>query len=241
MSGAAERAGLNSREIENTLRSGIEAGIQSPRSAPIEPRTATNGGGNGITNRTAIGLEELPDASVGLVLDCLTQGEWGDSLLFVHLFMGKAIYDHTEKEWYIWHNHYWVRDDTGRIKHYVSGKLAGCYLRTSAKLVEGNDSDPEQKKKTDAQIAALAKRALELRSVKAYGKDSFLEQPFVLLKSYTYYKILIYIYYLLKELRFFDERLPFWRYLISAIGDLEITILLGSGYSRLSVRNKGIP
>ena len=165
LSGAAERAGLNSREIENTLRSGIEAGIQSPRSAPIEPRTATNGGGNGITNRTAIGLEELPDASVGLVLDCLTQGEWGDSLLFAHLFMGKAIYDHTEKEWYIWHNHYWVRDDTGRIKHYVSGKLAGCYLRTSAKLVEGNDSDPEQKKKTDAQIAALAKRALELRSV----------------------------------------------------------------------------
>src|SRR5205823_1429906 len=91
------------------------------------PQDSSNGH-NGNTGGDPPVQENMED----FVLECLKQGEWGDSLLFAHLFAGKVIFDHIEKEWYVWHIHHWKRDDTGRIKHYVSGKLAGCYLRTSA-------------------------------------------------------------------------------------------------------------
>lgn len=43
LSAAAAIAGLDDREIEKTMRSGIEGGMQSPRSAPAAPIVSSNG------------------------------------------------------------------------------------------------------------------------------------------------------------------------------------------------------
>jgi phage/plasmid-associated DNA primase len=110
---------------------------------------------------------------VPFVLDCLAQDEWGDSLLFAHLFRGQVLYDHTETAWYLWNVHHWGEDRTGKIKHFVSGKLASVYLRAGAMLNERvRDPTDEDDESAQARIATLKKtikalttRALQLRSV----------------------------------------------------------------------------
>src|SRR5690348_4860977 len=49
-----------------------------------------------------------------LVLDCYRKDEWGDALLFAHLFEHRCVYDHMEKAWYLWQGHFWKRDEVGR-------------------------------------------------------------------------------------------------------------------------------
>ena len=68
------------------------------------------------------------------VVDAYRQGEWGDALLFAHLFEGQCVYDHTEKVWYLWHGHCWRRDEMGRIRTLVSGVLASVYLHAASDL-----------------------------------------------------------------------------------------------------------
>jgi P4 family phage/plasmid primase-like protien len=171
---AAQRSGLPENEIEKTMRSGLEAGMLEPRTAPApklpgyEPidtddQPASNGSGNHSNN----GYTTIPDGDTEFILDCLQQGEWGDSLLFAQLFRGKAVYDHTEKEWYLYRRHAWVKDALGKVTHLVSGKLAGVYIRIAGTLIErareGNDQ--AEKDRADKHAKALLKRALELRSV----------------------------------------------------------------------------
>lgn len=175
---AARRSGLGEQEIANTLRSGIEAGMLSPRSAPVAPTTYAPAP-TAHTQSNGHGADKNPptdstggDASPEFVLDCLHSGEYGDGLLFAFLFRGKALYDHTEKEWYTWQGHYWKRDDTGRIKRYVSGRLASVYLRTCATLNEREagidettDEGKERLAKLKRTIALLTKRAFELKHI----------------------------------------------------------------------------
>lgn len=175
---AAMRSGLGEQEIANTLRSGIEAGMLSPRSAPVATASYTPAQA-AHTRSNGHGADKNPptdstggDASPEFVLDCLHSGEYGDGLLFAFLFRGKALYDHTEKEWYTWQGHYWKRDDTGRIKRYVSGRLASVYIRAGATLNERQaaiDLETEEGKaqlaKLKSTIAALTKRAFELKHI----------------------------------------------------------------------------
>jgi putative DNA primase/helicase len=170
---AARQIGLDDREIEKTLRSGIDKGMDSPRSAPIRDtdpllRAATSTStGNGGKRTNTSGQVGTAQVDPRYVLDCLYQGEWGDSLLFAHLFNGHAVYDHTEKEWYLWHKHAWARDETGRVKHLVSGHLASVYLVAAAEIVKEAKltEDQEQQQKLNKKVSTLSQRALELRSV----------------------------------------------------------------------------
>jgi putative DNA primase/helicase len=171
LSEAAAQAGLPHREIERTLRSGLDAGMAEPRSAST--RLAATAGNDDDGASAAAGSSHLAEPDVQFVLDCLGQDEWGDSLLFAHLFRGQVLYDHTETTWYLWNGHHWVEDRTGKIKHFVSGKLASVYLRAGATLNERvRDPADEDDQSAQARIAALKKtinalttRALQLRSV----------------------------------------------------------------------------
>ncbi len=161
---AAMRVELDDTEAKKTFTSGFEAGKKEPRTAPPKPQPAA-AHGNG-DNRPPITptANQLPEPAE--VLKYLVQEEWGDSLLFAHLFRGKVIYDHVEKEWYIWQGHYWKRDDFGAIRKYVSGKLAGAYIQTSAKVneelaeIEVAKGDDDI---TKARIAKLKKQVQDLQ------------------------------------------------------------------------------
>jgi len=117
--------------------------------------------------------ETIADLDTPFVLDCLEQAEWGDSLLFAQLFRGKALYDHSANEWYLWQNHYWELDESNRIKHYVSGHLASVYIRAGAALnlqVRGEENAEEDDikarvSKLKGQIKSLTERAFQLRQV----------------------------------------------------------------------------
>jgi len=125
-------------------------------------------------------LESGQEPDVSFVLECLHQAEWGDSLLFAHLFRGRVLYDHSEKEWYLWDTHNWTLDTYGRVKHFVSGQLASVYIRAGATLniqmseQEAkilNDDEEEQARakerlsKLKKQIGSLTERAFLLRQV----------------------------------------------------------------------------
>lgn len=70
------------------------------------------------------------------ILDCFNVGEYGDARLFARLFRDKVLYDLTAQEWYKWAGHWWKQDEAGTVRHLVSGKLAGVYLKAGADLHE---------------------------------------------------------------------------------------------------------
>lgn len=127
----------------------------------------------------------MQTADLDLVLASFRQGEWGDSQLFAHLFAGQCVYDHIEKAWYLWQQHYWQRDDVGRIRALVSHGLASVYLQTAADLTarvaarqatdlpEAPSDQAEEGKDTSSPLEKLIKgltgRAFALRHL---GRNS---------------------------------------------------------------------
>jgi len=169
---AAEQNGLAHREIERTMRSGIEAGMRVPRSSPIDDLIY----GSSPKNETPI--DHNKESDLQFILKCLEEGEYGDSRLFTRLFREHALYDHTAQEWYLWAGHWWKCDETGKIKHLVSGKLAGAYLKACVALnmqatkseaeaeLTGNTDGVKQRVATiKTQIKELTTRAFSLRQV----------------------------------------------------------------------------
>jgi putative DNA primase/helicase len=155
---AAERAGLSHHEIERTMKSGIESGMKSPRTRPVDDIIyGTSEDSAGIPQPNS---NKPPD--INFILKCLAEGEYGDSQLFAHLFKGQVIYDHTSQEWYLWAGHWWKCDETGKIKHLVSGKLASVFLQACAMLYE-QSSQKVAKAETggDEKELELAREALE--------------------------------------------------------------------------------
>lgn len=49
------------------------------------------------------------------ILDALEKNEDGDKRLFIELNQGKYIYDHSAEKWFVWAQHYWEVDSTGKI------------------------------------------------------------------------------------------------------------------------------
>jgi putative DNA primase/helicase len=175
---AALRSGLPETEIERTMRSGIEDGIQEPRSRSAnDPVSGGQGGGNNHGTTSS----NRPDPNAQFVINCLHEGEYGDARLFSYLFRGLRLFDHTAKEWYTWSGHYWEVDDFDTIKHDVSGKLASVYLKAGADLnlqasqrernaeISGNEQEKEQAAeyvtKVKGLIKELSARAFALRQI----------------------------------------------------------------------------
>jgi len=179
---AAYRAGLGIRETASTIRSGLEQGIKEPRARPIDEiiyGTRNGKGDEDTASSIETNQEQGPDLQ--FILDRLDEGEYGDSLLFAHLFRGKVLYDLTSQEWYKWAGHWWILDEEGSVKHLVSGKLASIYLQACARLniiasqgearadVFGNEEQKtmaqERAKKAREQIKQLHTRAYTLRQI----------------------------------------------------------------------------
>jgi putative DNA primase/helicase len=88
---------------------------------------------------TAAGNERaipVPETEVDFILECLHDGEEGDARLYAHLFRGQCVYDHTEKLWYEWEQHYWKPDETKHALLMASNHLASEYMEASAALSE---------------------------------------------------------------------------------------------------------
>lgn len=122
----------------------------------------------------------IPEADLEFVLDCYRKDEWGDALLFAHLFEGQCVYDHMEKVWYLWQGHYWKRDEIGRVRQLVSGPLASVYLKAAAdlnarldeqetgdivRMEEGEDQEQDEKRLLKKLIKGVTGRAFALRGL----------------------------------------------------------------------------
>ena len=122
-----------------------------------------------------------PRADPDTVLDAYRKDEWGDALLFAHLFEGQCVFDHLEKAWYLWQGHSWKRDEIGRLRQLVSGPLASVYLQAAADLTarlgeNGGDGDaavplqeqgsgPREGDQLQKLVKGLTGRAFALRTL----------------------------------------------------------------------------
>ncbi len=122
---AAEECGLTDDEIKKTLYSSIDAGKEEPRAAPPKEAAGMNGHAPASASHT-----RLPDYRG--IIECFHDAEYGDARLFASMFRGKAVFDVTSKEWYIFNGQYWELDELGQIRHFVSGELASMYIRAAA-------------------------------------------------------------------------------------------------------------
>ena len=175
------------REAFGTLKSAYSHGAKALPQAPAggRPRQVEAPAPSGEPPADdGASMARVPEVDTDAVLDCYAKDEWGDALLFAHLFQGACAYDHTERAWYLWQGHYWKRDDIGRVRHLVSGRLASVYLRASADLNNrlgerarpGHDGDgarargggegaQDEDSRLKQLVRGLAQRAFALRSL----------------------------------------------------------------------------
>jgi putative DNA primase/helicase len=139
---------------------------------------------------------EIPEMSRSELEKYLEQNQYGDALLFAHVFSGQVCYDVSRKLWYLWQGHYWKEDTCGYIKTIVSGHLGSIYLqgnvelnvllaekthqleRIQAKsLAERTEEEnrecerlQDQIKELKSAMATFTKRAKDLRKA-SYNKD----------------------------------------------------------------------
>jgi putative DNA primase/helicase len=110
--------------------------------------------------------EVLPPADRELVLHCLDCEEAGDSELFAHLYSGRRVlFDHSEKQWYMWHGHYYRADKIGIIRRLVIAQLATQYLHHAADLTREAEAEGEAGAHKRLQADKLVKRARQLRKL----------------------------------------------------------------------------
>jgi putative DNA primase/helicase len=110
--------------------------------------------------------EVLPPADRELVLHCLDCEEAGDSELFAHLYSGRRVlFDHSEKQWYLWHGHYYRADKIGIIRRLVTAQLATQYLHLAAELTREAEAEGEAGAHKRGQADKLVKRARQLRKL----------------------------------------------------------------------------
>ena len=110
--------------------------------------------------------EVLPPAARDLVLHCLDCEEAGDAELFAHLYNGRRVlFDHSEKQWYMWGGHHYRSDKTGIIRRLVIAQLATQYLYHAAELTREAEAEGEAGAHKRGQADHLVKRAKQLRKL----------------------------------------------------------------------------
>ncbi|NCC30561.1 MAG: hypothetical protein EOM24_00900 [Chloroflexia bacterium] len=164
---AALEAGMSRGEAKDTIRSGMKAGIQRPRSVP--PATAPKDT-NSQTNSLEVKRWALQDEYINKsptwqphakILECLHQEEYGDAQLLAAMYADRLVYDHAERQWYVWGKHHWHADQCGLIRHLISGQVARQYLHLAAELKPQAVSDDNSAKI----IEQLLTRARHLRKL----------------------------------------------------------------------------
>ena len=64
----------------------------------------------------------------------MNEMHYGDGKLFQACFEEQSVYDHLEKEWYLWNGQHWKRDASSFIKVLVSGHLGDVYIKACGQL-----------------------------------------------------------------------------------------------------------
>ncbi len=119
-----------------------------------------------IETPAATAGEVLPPADRDLVLHCLDCEEAGDAELFAHLYIGRRVlFDHSEKQWYMWGGHYYRADRCGIIRRLVIAQLATQYLYHAAELTREAEAEGEAGAHKRGQADHLVKRAKQLRKL----------------------------------------------------------------------------
>ena len=147
LSSAAARVALDDREIESTLRSGIDAGMQSPRSAPApQPQTATNGNGNALQDKqTARGEDTSPFYLTDL----------GNAERFKAKHGHKVRWCETWNKWGVFNGKCWEVDRSGQVD-----QLAKATVRAIYKEAATEENDEQRKKIVKHATASESNRAI---------------------------------------------------------------------------------
>jgi putative DNA primase/helicase len=87
----------------------------------------------------------------------LERQEFGDAELFSVMFAGKAVFDHSERRWYLWDGHHWKADIIGEVFGLVANQLAAEYLGAAK----------EARQRADDKLSeSFIRRCHELRNIR---------------------------------------------------------------------------
>lgn len=101
---AALRAGLCESEAKKTIESGIRKGKSEPKQVP------TSQSENKLTCYERPSSEKNIVISSDVILRSAAEQEQGAASLFKAMFKEKIVYDHAERQWYVYFNNFWLRD-----------------------------------------------------------------------------------------------------------------------------------
>lgn len=90
------------------------------------------------------------------ILEAYNREEAGDADLLAILYMGRIVFDHAEKSWYLWNGQHWERDKTGQVINFVSNQVAAQYHWAAAELRKGGH-DPDLEKAVTQRARQLCK------------------------------------------------------------------------------------
>jgi len=163
---AAETIGLAERETEATIRSGIDSGLQ-------HPRTCVEAGGNGPTqlpSAPAASVPDLPPRRFKLDL-------YGNADRFAHLFGPNMHWCEDRGQWFVWDGRVWEPDAVRE-----ASRLAELTIR--ALLKEAAEADDEDTIKWAVRCNKSARARTEMLEVvkhrTAVRIDDFDRNPWLL-------------------------------------------------------------
>jgi putative DNA primase/helicase len=148
LSDAAAQAGLDEREIEGTLRSGIQAGMKSPRSAPTpQLQTATNGNGSTVSQNEQIATSQ-EQVSFNLT-------DLGNAERFKAKYGHKVRWCETWNKWVVFNDKCWEIDRSGRVDQLGKATVRAIYKEAAAE-----EDDDKRKKIVKHAAASESNRAV---------------------------------------------------------------------------------
>lgn len=107
--GAATSAGLPESEAMKTIASGLAKGMAEPKTPPPSKKYPA----------ALVNYVHTPQASSTISFEIIVQTagehEQGAATLFKALFKHKCVYDHAEKQWYVYLGHSWHRDKVAQV------------------------------------------------------------------------------------------------------------------------------
>ncbi len=165
LSDAAARVGLDDSEIGSTLRSGIDAGMQSPRSAPApQPQTATNGNGNALhDNLTARGEDTSPFYLTDL----------GNAERFKAKHGHKVRWCETWNKWAVFNGKCWEIDRSGQVD-----QLAKTTVRAIYQEATPEENNEQRKKIAKHAVASESSRAIRAMLDRAKSELPIIPEEF---------------------------------------------------------------
>jgi putative DNA primase/helicase len=104
------------------------------------------------------------------ILICLYNNEDGDKDLFIRLQTAHFLYDHAEKDWYVWNGNYWKLDEVGEVIESTNCLSDTYYLeaenQASLRIVAEKEGRDEKAKQHKSNHEKLIKRASGIQSRK---------------------------------------------------------------------------